>query len=62
MGYMSFDDFPILPSGVWVYYIVAEWGRLYWFGFGVQSKWERSYRILALAWGECLMTLLRGYH
>jgi hypothetical protein len=24
MGYMSIDDFPILPSGVWVYYIVAE--------------------------------------
>ena len=24
MGYRSFDDFPILPSGVWVYYIVAD--------------------------------------
>jgi hypothetical protein len=24
MGSMSFDDFPMLPSGVWVYYIVAE--------------------------------------
>ena len=24
MGYMSFYDFSILPSGVWVYYIVAE--------------------------------------
>jgi hypothetical protein len=22
MGYMSFDDFPMLPSGVWVYYIL----------------------------------------
>jgi hypothetical protein len=49
MGSMSFDDFPMLPSGVWVYYIVAKWGRLYWFGFGVQSKWERSSRI-GLMW------------
>jgi len=44
-GVYEFDDFPMLPSGVWVYYIVSEWGRLYWFGFGVQSKWERSSRI-----------------
>jgi hypothetical protein len=28
--------------GLGIFFIDAKWGRLYWFGFGVQSKWERN--------------------
>jgi len=55
---MIFVFFMISQWGIWVwwfpnvtqwglgiFYIDAEWGRLYWFGFGVQSKWERNFRI-----------------
>jgi len=55
---LSFESFIISQWGIWVwwfpnvtqwgfgiFYFVAEWGRLFWFGFGVQSKWERNSRI-----------------